>query len=101
MPTFTQDTRVMRTESQVSTEIKGETVLLQLGSGKYFSLNPVGNLIWSQLSEAKTVSQLCETVVEEYDVELERCLPDVLALLGALEASQFIVATTPSNSAVE
>lgn len=101
MPTFNQNTRVERADSQVSTEIKGETVLLQLGSGKYFSLNPVGNLIWTQLAEAKTVSELCAAVMTEYDVELERCLPDVLRLLSDLHASQFILATNPSADSAD
>jgi hypothetical protein len=61
-----------------------ETVVLDLDSGTYFGLDPVGARLWALLAEGKTVGETCQTVLDEYEVEPARLERDVSDLLEAL-----------------
>ena len=62
-------------------QVGEETVILDLASGTYFGLDPVGARIWQLLSEGKTQAEVCESMLGEYEVsqeEIERDLSNVL-----------------------
>ncbi len=82
--------QVERTQSQVSTELDGEMVVLQLESGHYFSLNEVGALVWSSLTEPRSVAQLCQLIGDEYEVDEVTCGRDLVALLESLRAEGLV-----------
>jgi hypothetical protein len=76
---------VVVSKNQISSESSGEAVILVLVSGTYFSLNAVGTVIWRLLQEPRTVQEICETIVRDYDVSEDRCRADVFRLLEDLE----------------
>jgi len=65
-------------------QVGDETVILDLASGTYFGLDPVGARVWQLLSEGRTLAEICETMLEEYEVEREQLETDVLRLTGEL-----------------
>jgi hypothetical protein len=65
-------------------QVGEETVILDLASGTYFGLDPVGARIWKLMGEGKTLAEICETMLEEYEVEREQLETDVLRLTGEL-----------------
>jgi sulfur transfer complex TusBCD TusB component (DsrH family) len=76
---------VRATNNQVSADLSGALVILQLKDGVYFQLNEVGAHVWKQISAApRRVTDLIQSVVTEYDVEQSRCEADVLALMEDL-----------------
>ncbi len=76
-------TVVVSTE-QIACDVGDETVVLNLKDGIYYSLNPVASLVWKSIQNEKTVSELRDILVNEYDVTLEACTEDLLALLSEL-----------------
>lgn len=82
---------VRRSESQVSTQVEGETVILQLESGNYFSLNEVGAVVWDELDQPRVVQDLCDRVLREFEVEPSTVVDDVLSLLEQLLSEEMIV----------
>lgn len=79
-------------ESPVSTnddvlfqELHGEGVLLNLKTGVYFGLDPIGRRVWELLQEHRTLASVRAAMLAEYDVEEARCTTDLLALVGELE----------------
>ena len=72
-------------------ELDGEAVLLNLESGKYYGLDPVGARIWSLLATPKTVARVRDSVLAEYEVDAARCESDLLALLDALAAAGLVL----------
>lgn len=71
--------------SQVMARTVGdETVILDLASGTYFGLDPVGARIWQLIGEGKTLAEICATMLEEYEVEREQLETDVLRLSSEL-----------------
>lgn len=65
-------------------DLQGEAVLLDLQSGTYFGLNPLGTRIWQLFAEHETLSALAAALTDEYDVAPERCAADLLELIGDL-----------------
>jgi hypothetical protein len=68
----------------VSCELAGETVILDMPTGRYFALDTVGSRIWALLETPSTVEAVCRRVLEEYDVDPATCREDVSRLLNQL-----------------
>ena len=65
-------------------DVGGETVVLDLASGTYYGLDPIGARIWQLMSEGQTLVQVCDAMLAEYDVTREDIERDVLALTQTL-----------------
>lgn len=74
-------------------EVSGEAVLLDLASESYFGLDPVGTRIWALLNEDKSMGQVLDALLEEYEVDpgtLEADLEELLDKMleaGLIQAS--------------
>lgn len=80
----------MATPEQVSSDLAGESVILNLKTGMYFGLNEVGASVWNLLQQPRSVTDICTQILEEYEVESEQCERDVLTLLHELIESDLI-----------
>jgi hypothetical protein len=72
------------TPSAVSCELAGEAVILDMNSGRYYALDPIGTRIWQLLETPCTAESLCARLLEDYDVDPARCYHDVSTLLNHL-----------------
>jgi Coenzyme PQQ synthesis protein D (PqqD) len=81
---------VIAAPDQVSCPLGEESAILNVRNTIYYGLNPVGARVWRMLQQPKTVEELRDTLVEEYDVELENCERDLLDLLEKLRAEGLI-----------
>ena len=72
------------TKDAVHCDVEDEVVILGLKDGVYYGLNPVGAFIWNLIQEPKTVAEIREAVLDEYDVEKEVCEKDLMELLTEL-----------------
>ena len=61
-----------------------DTVLLHLASGTYFGLDPVGARIWQLMGEDKTLAEICEVMLAEYEVSRQDLERDTVKLAQAL-----------------
>lgn len=82
--TVSRHSTVVATSDQVSSDLKGEVAILDLKAGVYYGLDEVGARIWHLIQEPRTVDQIRDTLLQEYEVEPDRCERDVLALLQRL-----------------
>jgi Coenzyme PQQ synthesis protein D (PqqD) len=72
-------------------ELAGESVVLDLSSGRYFGLNAVGTRVWQLIGQGKTVEGLLRAVTAEYDADVSTIERDVLALLDDLEKRGLVI----------
>jgi len=75
---------VSRTREQVSCDVGGEAAVLNLANGAYYGLDAVGARIWNLLATPKTVSQIRDALLEEYEVVPEHCERDLWRFLSEL-----------------
>jgi hypothetical protein len=66
------------------TNMDGETVLLDLSTGRYYTLNRVGSLIWDQCTGSNTISDIHSILCDRFDVAPERALDDLVTLVNEL-----------------
>jgi len=74
-------TTVMVTSQQVSCPLGDESAILNMKNSVYYGVNPVGATVWNLLKEAKTVGQIRDAILNEYEVDALRCEKDLFALL--------------------
>ena len=76
---------------QVMARLVGdETVILDLASGTYYGLDPVGARIWQLMAEGKTLATVCEILLDEFDVTRETLERDVLHLTQEFSAKGLV-----------
>lgn len=81
---------VVAVQEQISSDLAGEAVILNLKSGVYFGLNEVGAKIWSLIQQPQSIQDLRDALLAEYDVEPEICDRDLLQLIQDLKAADLI-----------
>lgn len=81
---------IVANQEQISSDLGGETVILNLKSGVYHGLNEVGARIWNFIQQPKAVSDIKQTLLQEYEVEAQQCDRDLKALLQDLLAAGLV-----------
>ena len=71
-------------------EIDGETLIINVETGYYFSLDGVGSLIWSMLADGVDERDMVARIVNEYEVEESTARDDLRALVDALAGEELI-----------
>jgi hypothetical protein len=89
--TLSMSSNVVVAKDQVSSDLGGEVAILNLKAGEYYGLNAVGARIWNMIQRARTVEEIRDVLVSEYQVEPERCERDLIMLLQSLADAELIV----------
>jgi hypothetical protein len=74
----------------VARQVGDETVILQIGSGTYFGLDPAGARIWQLIEEGKILDEICEVLLDEYEVSREKLEADIAVFIKGLSAQNLI-----------
>ncbi len=82
--------RVVATRDQVSSDLGGEVAILHLGAGTYYGLDAVGARIWDLIQKPKTIEEIRDVLLDEYEVGPDRCESDLIALLQRLASEGLI-----------
>ena len=80
--------------SVIYRDVSGEVVLLNLQSGVYYGLDPVGSRMWQLLMERRPLDDVCSVMLEEYDVTADVLRADLSKLVDEL-ASKGLVTVLP------
>jgi hypothetical protein len=89
--TLNSDSLIKRNEEIISSEIDHETVMMDLNFENYFGLEAIGTRIWLLLENETSINTLCEKLTEEFDVEMDQCMKDVLPFLSDLSKNGMIL----------
>ena len=81
---------VVALKGQVTSDLAGEVAILNVKSGAYYGLDPVGARIWSLVQEPRSVADIQNAIISEYDVGPEQCARDLSSLLEKLLAEGLI-----------
>jgi len=84
------ETVVRASLRQMSARLAGETVVLNFEDGMYYSLNAVSARIWELVQQPRSIRDLHAALLDEFDVDPERCRADLLEHLEELRALQLV-----------
>jgi hypothetical protein len=79
--TLSECSIVVAAADQISADLAGEAVILDLKSGTYFGVDAVGARIWALIQEPRTMADLRDALLAEYEVDPDRCEGEVLAFI--------------------
>lgn len=81
---------VVAVGEQISSDLGGEAVILNLKTGVYHGLNQVGTQIWNLIQQPQRVEKIKQVLLQEYEVEAEVCMSDLLELLNNLKTTGLV-----------
>ena len=92
-PSITPDTVVVAARDQVSAELEGEAVILNLADGVYYGLDGVGARVWELLSTPRPAAEIRDAVATEFAVDAGTAWHDLASLLADLAARRLVEIT--------
>jgi len=85
--------RIRINDDVLSQDLNGEVVLLNLKTGVYFGLDPIGSRVWELFAGNGEVARILEVLLSEYDVPRDRLSEDLVALITKLQEHQLVTVT--------
>jgi hypothetical protein len=76
-------------------ELDGEAVILNLDTGIYFGLDPIGTRIWQLIREHAALQRVFDAMCIEYDAEVATLEHDLLQLANELCAKGLLHVSAP------
>ena len=68
--------------------VDGEALIVDLSSGYFFSLDPVGTAVWKALQEGTAVAEIVCSIAAAYGESEERVRGDVVDLIEELREAK-------------
>ncbi len=87
---ITNKSIVTQATDLVMSEVDDEIMLMSVDSGKYYGMDEVGSRIWQLIRHPIAISDLCEMLADEFEVDDLTCQQDVLAFLNELSSEGLI-----------
>lgn len=85
-------TRVVPNSGEVSGKVlDGEAVIINVSTGKYYSMDGVGALAWEVLEGGPSVSELAQSIAARHEVSAATALADVSRLIEELLQEGLVV----------
>ena len=75
----------------ITRQLQGETVLLNMENGDYFTLNQMGTEIFSCISEGMDTEEIIEYLLENYEAGYDRVRKDVVSLIDEMKEKNIII----------
>ena len=98
LPNISPQTKIHASDEIISSKLDNEVVMMSIEKGAYYGLDEIGARVWELLAEPRTVSGICDILVQEYDVAREQCEQDMLAWFAELAGENLIqIADEPTE----
>lgn len=68
-------------------ELGNESIMLNMHDGYYYTLDGIGTRIWQLMAEEKSVAEIIDQMLVEYDVDEDSLRRDLAELLEKLLAT--------------
>ena len=86
VPAISISSVVIASKDQVSCEFESEAAILNLRDSFYYGLDDVGAAVWKLVQQPRRVDEIVDLLLDQYEVDTERCTQDLLTLLSKLAA---------------
>jgi hypothetical protein len=87
---FTVDSTIARSGEVISSEVENELVMMSLENGKYYGIDSIGGDIWKMIESPILISEICNRLMKEYNVDKSTCTNDVFVFLDQLKEQKLI-----------
>lgn len=74
----------------IAKNVRGEMVLLNPVSGKYYGLNKVGGTFWEKIDGTRNLSEIVSLLLDDFNVGRERLTKDIEDLIELLTENKLV-----------
>lgn len=74
-------------------KVEGETVILNIDSGFYYTLDEVGSAVWERVLLNQAPEAIISAITEEFEVDEATARKDIAVFLKSMEKEELIKAT--------
>jgi hypothetical protein len=89
-----RNTLLLASQDQVSADLSSDSVksivILNLKDGVYYELKDVAARVWNLIQQPCSLNTILDTIVSEYEVDVEQCESDLIALFEDLSKRELI-----------
>jgi len=90
MPLAFDRIRLLVPDSVISRPVDGITVVVDVATGRSFTLDEVGTRVWELLTTMPSVQAAYETLLQEFDADPSQMRDDVERLIDALTSHELL-----------
>lgn len=94
---ITLTTVVYHDPEMVSAPMDDELVMFSLEHGMYYGLDNIASVIWQRIEQPTSVEDLCNSLLDEFDVDRDTCQRETLELLNWLFTQDLVKIDSSSN----
>ena len=87
----------VRAPTPLSAEVDGELVMLDPATSRYFGLADTGMRIWQLLEEPRSLDDVADALLREYEVDRQQCVAEVVEFVHQLESAGLVTRSTPTG----
>jgi Coenzyme PQQ synthesis protein D (PqqD) len=87
---ITEKSIIEQGQGNVVSDMNGEKVMMSIENGKYYNLGAIGGVIWDEISIPISISNLVEKLSDEYDIETQECMNQVISFIDKLKDEMLI-----------
>jgi hypothetical protein len=91
----TDTNMISRNGTLLEAEVDGEIVALNVESGTCYGFNSTATRIWSMIERPRSLGEICDSLVAQFEVAPDECRRDVVALLRELQSDGLIRSDPP------
>lgn len=84
--------RFQRNPDLVSTDMDGDTVMMDISHGEYYGIGGVGSRVWDLLASPVSLAEIVKTICDEFDVDEATCQADMERFVGELQGLGLVAA---------
>ena len=84
---------VIKRTDLIGNQIDNEMVFFNQSTGKYFATGQVGAEIWAFIEAPRSVAQICDHLLEKFNVDRSTCETQVNKFVTELIESGIVIAT--------
>ncbi len=85
--------KVVKSGETFATSVGGDLVLFDSERGSYYGSGIVGEKIWSLVADERSVLDICDSLMDQFDVDRQTCEAQVLEFLSKLNELKLVKVT--------
>jgi len=89
--TLALSTLIRRTEGLLEAEQDGELLGMHIDNGACYAFNPTALRVWRLLETPKTVAELRDGLMAEFEVDQETCEASLQRLLHEMQRERLVI----------
>ncbi len=74
----------------IETNLDNEKVIMDLETGDYININPVGSVIWELIDKPISINAICEALTKMFEVENSVCQEQTIIFLRKLSQKELL-----------